>query len=67
MVSAFFIEWILLMMLQKAELEQETNKLQAEKTGGSNEHLRWEVNYFVIMSLLICLLILHLQTFCTFT
>ena len=49
MVSAFLIDWILLMMLQKTELEQETNKLQAEKTGGSNEHLRCEVIYFMIM------------------
>ena len=46
--QCILIDWIELLMLQKAELEQETNNLQAEKTGGSNEHLRCEVDYLAI-------------------
>lgn len=34
-------------MFQKTELEQETNKLQAEKSEGKGEHYRYSENFIV--------------------
>ena len=35
--------------LQKAELEQESSKLQTDKSAGSDEHLRYKADIFIVM------------------